>query len=350
MLINVRTSIVTIRAMVPSLFSIRKKASLIMCTTSALLFILVCYFMFDLKTNAHSTRFFKRVHILEVNETSCLLRHSNEGISLERNSECNLINRSQCYTTQKSLVVSFWRESSRKKWLVKNILKVFPEDHFTCLIMVHDNSSWASYLNRERFIWIHVNAQKRFWFLKRFLTPPILKAYNYIWVLDDDTELLFDPLHYECVIAQLNISLSSPGRLKGITSHSITRVNEKFAGKIGRWTDFVEIGPIFVASSSAWECLWHYLSAFVGLGWGLDLIWCKLLTHKCSLNTTNGRSCAVLDIFEANHLSESIGTTVAGGQEIPAYYKYYNSFRSEKQNLGPLVSDRAIYSSCNTTR
>ena len=336
--------------MVLSLFAIRKKLSFITCIITAVLFILTYYFTFDLKENTYSAFSIKRMRVVEANEISYLHRHSDVGISLEGNIECNLINRSQCYTTQKSLVVSFWRESSREKWLVKNILKVFTEDHFTCVIMVHDNSSWTSFRNRERLIWIHVNAQKRFWFLKRFLTPSVLKAYNYIWILDDDIELLFDPLHYECVIAQLNISLSSPGRLKGIASHSITRVNRNFVSKIGRWTDFVEIGPIFIGSSSAWSCLWHYLSAFVGLGWGFDLIWCKLLARKCSLNITNKRSCAVLDIFKANHLSESIDTIVAGNQEVSAYNEYYNSFRSKKQNLGPLASDCAIYSSCSITQ
>ncbi|CAM4981286.1 unnamed protein product [Rotaria socialis] len=321
-----------------------------MCTILTIVFVLVAYVISRFSENNYSTFQSHIMNALAINETLSSHRYLNMGISLEGDHDCNLINRSLCYTTKKSLVVSFWRESSRDKWLAKNILKLFAEDHFTRIIMVHDNSSWLSFPNHERLIWIHVNAQKRFWYLKRFLTPPVLKSYNYIWVLDDDIELLFDPLHYEYVIAQLNISLSSPGRAKGVISHPITRVNTDFVSKIGRWTDFVEIGPIFVASSTAWECLWHYMSPFVGLGWGFDLVWCKLLAHKCSLNTTIEQSCAVLDIFISNHLSEYISSIAAGSQELPAYKSYYSNFHTKKNNIGPLVHNLKIYFSYNKTR
>ena len=349
MLTKVKTSIATTQAMTKPLLVVSKKTMLIVSITLVILLILVCYFMSDINKNSYSKFVSKGIDMLGINETLYFHRYLNMGISLEGDTGCNLINRSRCYTAKKSLVVSFWRESSRDKWLAKSILNVFTEDHFTCVIMVHDNSSWVSYHNRERLIWIYVNAQKRFWFLKRFLTPPVLKAYNYIWIIDDDTELLFDPLHYECVITQLNISLSAPGRLKGVASHAITRVDENFVNKIGRWTDFVEIGPIFIGSSSAWECLWHYLSPFVGLGWGFDLIWCKLLAHKCSMNTTHEQSCAILDIFGVNHLSEYIGTTAAGSRERSAYDEYYKNFHTTQQNLRPLAKDRTIYSSCKKT-
>ena len=284
---------------------------------------------------------------LGINETLYFNRFLNMGVSLEGDSDCNLIQTTRCYSTDKSLVLSFWREGSRDKWIVKNFLKVFDQEHFTRVIMVHDNSSWSSYPNREHFIWIHVNAQKRFWYLKRFLTPITLKTYKYIWIVDDDIELLFDTLHYECVITKLNISLSAPGRVKGIASHQITRVNNNYTGQIGRWTDFVEIGPIVVGSSSAWECLWHFLSSYVGLGWGLDLIWCNLIANKCMPNATVEHVCAVLDIFQVNHLSEYIGSTVAGSQEVPAYNQYYNHYSSKQIIIGPLANDQTIYSTCN---
>ncbi|CAF1615891.1 unnamed protein product [Rotaria magnacalcarata] len=310
----------------------------------------VAYFTSDSSQNNYSKFLTHARHALRINETLYFHQYLNMGISLEGDRDCNLINRSLCYTTKKSLVVSFWRDSSRKKWLAKNIFKVFPGDHFTRVIMIHDKSNWFNFHNHEQLIWIHVNAQKRFWYMKRFITPEILSAYKYIWVLDDDVELLFDSLHYECVIAQLNVSFSSPGRLKGITSHAITRVNQDYANKIGRWTDFIEIGPIVVGTSSAWQCLWHYMSAFVGLGWGFDLVWCRLLAHKCSLNITMERSCAVLDIFGVDHLSEYIATTALGSQETPAYNEYYGNFHTKQVNIAPLANDINIYSSCKKIR
>lgn len=161
----------------------------------------------------------------------------------------NLNKQADCFTVNKSLVVTFWRDSSREKWLAKNILRVFPDTHFVRIIMVHDDSTWSSFPDKEMFIWIHVNAQRRYWYIKRFLTPAILRAYKYLWIFDDDVELLFSPLHYECVTTKLNISLSAPGRLAGIASHSITLVNKDFVDKIGRWTDFVETGPILKSTS-----------------------------------------------------------------------------------------------------
>ncbi len=140
--------------------------------------------------------------------------------------------------------------------------------------------------------------------------------------------------------------MSSPGRLEGIASHPITRVDKNFVDKIGRWTDFVEIGPIVVASASAWECIWHFLSAFVGLGWGFDHIWCRLLAHNCGSNITMQKTCAVIDIFKVNHLALDVGSTEAGRKEMPAYDEYYGRFNTQKANIGPLAGNLSIYSSC----
>lgn len=319
-----------------------KRTVIILCIISAVSFLI----MFTSKRSSYSKFVSQTISMLGINGALYFNRFLNSSVSLEGDTDCNLNKRDSCYTVNKSLVVTFWRNSSRDRWLAKNILKKFPGKYFVRIIIVHDNSNWASYPDKELFIWIYVNSQKRFWYVKRFLTPSILKAYKYMWILDDDVELLFEPLHYECVITQLNISLSSPGRLNGIASHASTLVNKDFVDKIGRWTDFVEIGPIVVSSTSAWECIWHFLSPFGGLGWGLDLIWCRLLAHNCGSNTTMQKTCAVLDIFQVNHLSNYIGSTAAGSREMPAYNQYYKSFYTQQVNMGPLANDRIIYSFC----
>jgi hypothetical protein len=82
----------------------------------------------------------------------------------------------------------------------------------------------------------------------------------------------------------LNISLSPPGRLSGVLSHDITKINKKFKKQIGRWTDFIETGPIVIISSSAWQCLYMYLDAAAVTGWGFDYIWCNIIAQKCLPN------------------------------------------------------------------
>lgn len=342
--------IITIRTMAHSFLILSKKTLFLICVSIVILVLFVSYFMSDTKTTGSSDFISNRLLALRINETLYFHQYLNMGISFEGHRDCNLVNRSLCYTTKKSLILSFWRESSRDKWITKNLLKIFPESHFTCVVMVHDNSSWASYPNSDKVIWVYVANQRRFWYLKRFLTPVVMKAYEFIWVVDDDIELLFDPRHYECVIAQLNVSFSAPGRLKGIASHVIARVNQDYVKKIGRWTDFVEIGPIVIGSSAAWQCIWHYMSAHVGLGWGLDLIWCRLLANRCSLNSTVERSCAILDSFIVNHLSEYIGSTAIGSQEVPAYHEYFGNFHTRQNNLAPLANDLKLFHACNKTR
>ncbi|CAF4362347.1 unnamed protein product, partial [Adineta steineri] len=111
--------------------------------------------------------------------------------------------------------------------------------------------------------------------------------------------------------------------------------------------DPVEIGLIVVGNSLAWDCVWDFLSPFVGLGWGLDLVWCRLIAHNCKIsNATMQTTCAVFDIFQHNHLSNNIASTAAGLIEMPAYDQYYNDSHIKKVTFGPLANDLTVYPSC----
>ena len=119
-----------------------------------------------------------------------------ERLNFERRAQCNYNNTKMCYSMNKSLVVTFWGDRSRDKWLSDNILSAYPLHSFDHIIFVYDNSSWHAHPAYKHFIWIHVDGQLRFWFLKRFLTPTILKSYAFLWIIDDDAKLDFQPLHY----------------------------------------------------------------------------------------------------------------------------------------------------------
>ncbi|CAF1506473.1 unnamed protein product [Adineta ricciae] len=267
-------------------------------------------------------------------------------INFERQSECNLENPGKCSKLNKSLLITFWGERSSQFWLTKNLHLKYPERNFDYLIMIYDNSTWNSHPIYSKAIWIRVENQKRFWFIKRFLSRHLIESYRFIWILDEDVQFDFHPLTYECVVNHYQILLSSPGRLLGSISYLITRISPLYEDKIGRWTDFVETGPLIVFHSSALSCLWNFINEKVSSGYGLDLIWCQILSQICFKNISSKKICAILDSFSMNHLSQGINTVDVGNRELPAYQEYYRKYKTKKQSFGPIDQHSSILYSC----
>lgn len=270
----------------------------------------------------------------------------NDSLTFERRQSCHLRKRSPCRKSNKSLVITFWSEKSRSRWVSQNILTAFPSDSFDHIVFVFDNSTWNGHPAYQQSIFIHVDSQIRFWFVKRFVPTTISKQYRYIWILDDDAQLTFDPKQYECVVDRLSISLSSPSRMKGAWRHEVTSFHADYIDRIGRWTDFVEIGPIFVASSEAWSCIDYYLDEVINWGWGLDMIWCKMLSTMC-FSSNRENVCAVLDVFNFIHQSETVNSGQIGWKELSFYEKFYPSLQSERKTYGPLARDVSVIKMCN---
>ena len=181
-------------------------------------------------------------------------------LNLNRRFDCNLRTPNNCHVTNKSLFITFWGKRSAGRWVSLNLLSIFPEHSFDYIIMIYDNSTWNDHPVYDKAIWIYVKNQFRFWYIKRFISPHIIRAYRYIWIVDDDARFDFNTQAYECVISQFNILLSAPARLTGPISYLITRISPSYTSKIGRWTDFIETGPLVIANSSALACLWNYIS------------------------------------------------------------------------------------------
>ncbi|CAF1528503.1 unnamed protein product [Adineta ricciae] len=247
------------------------------------------------------------------------------ALSLEGKKRCNLKTPEPCFGTNKSLVITFGEGKSGQRWLALNLLNVFPEQYFDYIVMVHDNSSWNHYSGYDKIVWIHVRGQFRFWYVKRFAPPHILRAYRYIWIIDDDARFHFNTRAYECVVEKYNVLLSSPGR----------------------WTDFVEIGPLVIGKAWIWTCLWDYLSEKNSLGYGLDNIWCGVI-NTCFRETLPSRACAILDIFVVHHDSERINNAQIGLAEMPAYEKPYKLYWAKMQEFGPIAVDLAHVNICNS--
>jgi hypothetical protein len=129
--------------------------------------------------------------------------------------------------------------------------------------------------------------------------------------------------------------------------HEITKVSSNYTPRIGRWTDFVEIGPIFIAKASVWICLWNYLSEKVGLGYGLDEKWCRILSERCLRQSSISKVCAILDAFVMHHDSTTINTLPIGMAEIPAYRKYAK-YSSKRLVFGAIAPDSTDLDLCIT--
>jgi hypothetical protein len=197
-------------------------------------------------------------------------------------------------------------------------------------------------------MWIYVIGQHRLWYLKRFVLPKIVESYAFIWIIDDDAKLNFNPLHYQCIVRNLNVSLSAPGRLTGAISHYITKVHAHTAKNIGRWTDFVETGPIVVISSLVWQCIYTIIDASTGTGWGIDFVWCKMLADHCSVSKSDGKKvCAILDAFTVDHESANVKSWKDGSAEFAIYTAAYKKWLTQHQILGPLAKDNSLITFCS---
>lgn len=285
--------------------------------------------------------------LLPVSSPAATIGHRwDDRISLERRAKCNHGSKEVCHSTNKSLVATFWGSRSVDKWISANILSAFPSHSFDHMVFVYDNSSWHMHPGYQQMIWIHIDGQHRFWYLKRFVPPAVLKAYDFLWIIDDDAKLHFRPSAYQCVIQNLSIPLSAPGRLSGPLSHGITRRNYDFKDRIGRWVDFVETGPIAVVSSSAWHCVYMYLDASTGTGWGLDMIWCNAIAQQCLSSAERQRACAIIDAFGVHHESTSMYSNEAGLPELSVYTQAHKTLLTQRRNIGPLAEDDKLVAFC----
>ena len=119
-----------------------------------------------------------------------------------------------------------------------------------------------------------------------------------------------------------------------------------YKDRIGRWTDFVEVGPMAVATSAAWQCILEYIDPSTGSGWGVDFIWCKMIAERCSPQGEASKVCAILDAFSIDHESTTINSGADGMPELAVYEKYYKKWNSAKRTYGPLASNQSLIKAC----
>ncbi|CAF1500192.1 unnamed protein product [Adineta ricciae] len=107
--------------------------------------------------------------------------------------------------------------------------------------MIYDNSTWNSHPIYSKAIWIRVENQKRFWFIKRFLSRHLIESYRFIWILDEDVQFDFHPLTYECVVNHYQIL--SEMCFKNISSKKICAILDSFSmNHLSQGINTVDVG------------------------------------------------------------------------------------------------------------
>jgi len=150
-----------------------------------------------------------------------------------------------------------------------------PNDNFDIIFLCYEDNDFHIELKNKGFNSFNVKGEK--WkIIKNFLNEnkELIKNYETFWFPDDDLDIdsksinkLFD-LH-----KKYNLSLSQPSA-SGYTSHKITN---KKNDSILRFTNFVEI----MCPMMSKDCLISLVDTFdySESGWGLDLLWPKMLNH-----------------------------------------------------------------------
>ena len=143
----------------------------------------------------------------------------------------------------------------------------------------------------------------KFSIVNRLLAAEDLSGYDYVVVTDDDIEL--PPGFLDIYIGLqdlLGFALAQPARsLQSNADHAVTIERHSC---IARQTRFVEIGPLFSVSSSAFGLLLPFDESFY-MGWGLDHVWPVLLQQ---VHLTLG----VIDMAPVHHRMRPVASTYSG--------------------------------------
>ena len=208
------------------------------------------------------------------------------------------------------------------------------------MLFAYDSFDWSSqsWYSDERIILVRHLKQMKWWFVKRFVTPLTVEAYDYIWLSDDDAQFSWNPNEYMDLVDKFHVELSQPSH-SGVSPCSPSpwavthqRSPQNGGGDNGRWVDFVECGPLLVVHRELWKrCLWNFVQDDLSSGWGLDEMW----YHACNRPKT-----AVLDKLPMCHragraASSSSIDVYDPARELPVYKQRFPHIeKAAKTTLG----------------
>ena len=85
---------------------------------------------------------------------------------------------------QKSLVATF---SGAKSMLeTDELIRKFNTPRYKIILFVYDKSEWTSYPWIDDIIFVRITRTMKWWFVKHFLHPEFVQAYEYVLLIDED--------------------------------------------------------------------------------------------------------------------------------------------------------------------
>jgi hypothetical protein len=232
---------------------------------------------------------------------------------------------------------------NKAKENIRKLMRLFPTEHFSYVFSVYDKSDWSEEPYFSDVTWIYTTKQMRLWALKRFLLPAVTSAYEYVWCIDEDAEIHFDPLEYIEKCREYSVDFSMPSNLNRGVNWPVTHKSDE--NTLLRWVDFVECGPLWVASAKAWPYVWDSISPEVVSGYGIDLRWCPY--YDSHIPDFSG--CAIWDGFGMNHLNTHSASEGPGGNsydpnaETAVYSSRLGAYYSQYGGSSGYYSDRILY-------
>ena len=159
---------------------------------------------------------------------------------------------------------------------------------------------------------VHICAQRqtKWWFAKRFLTPPLVSRYELVFVWDEDLGVDgFDFKRLVDVVRAYDLQISQPA-VVGPVSWAITR--RVPGGEVHKHSAPCEVqdmdkppcgamvevqAPVFTAA--AWQCVWTMLQNDLVHAFGIDMAW-----HVCAAvgNRSAADARGIIDASWVEHL------------------------------------------------
>lgn len=195
------------------------------------------------------------------------------------------------------------------------------------MLFAYDSFDWStqSWYDDERIIFVRHLKQMKWWFIKRFVTPVTVEAYDYLWFSDDDAAFDWNPNDFMDILDQFKVEMAQPSHIVekpcSKSSWAIThkRSVKNGGGVHGRWTNFVECGPLAIIEKNVWKrCMWNFLQEDLTSGVGLDEMW----YDACKPKT------AVIDKYSMCHKSTRAASSTSKsfydpGIEWPEYKRRF---------------------------
>ena len=184
----------------------------------------------------------------------------------------------------KSLMATFAGGKSKEE--IDILVSQFNRPEFTVILFVYDMSDWSEFNWLGDIIFIRITKTMKWWFVKHFLHPDVVSAYDYLLLIDEDCntkgldvdQMLLDATTYGVMIGQPANGKGSWGCHDVVRAkiHNIVDENGEVLENItplGTWTNFVECGPFVFFSSKVWPCVFSILQPDIVSGYGYDLMW-----------------------------------------------------------------------------